>query len=298
MDKLRFIAWYGEHRDAMIGMFFAPIALSWYFYFEPTDQQWYTWGVVGIAVAVYFAVKKNFQKFCYDSILKGSSEFTKNPKISGATTEQLLDSYDNEILGTIDELREEKGDYLKIMASLVNLMEPEELMERLGKLRTLNLIRANLKRMTLTPAGLDAVNAPSSKATIPHIFASRLAKARLQLEEGDFGGSLDTVNILFEEILKSKIEEKYGLQIDNTWHELKRDGHVKRDFDKASLGELRHAAKQLGLIQESSLPYNILGSFLILRTSEKHSTGEKPDLEKNAKTALDFANAFLRHWFG
>ena len=299
MDKLRFIVWYGDHLDFVFVFHLIPGVLSWYFYFQPIGRQELTWAVFALMLAIYYWTKKRFRKYCQNLIIKKSGTFKEFPQISGATSEHLIDSFDKEILNTLDELREEKDDYLKVLPALSDIMTEKEIIYRLAKLRSLGLIRVQPSRVTLTPSGAEVMSTPAvaTKAIIPARFASILARVRIMFDEGNFNGAMDMVNILFEDILRATIEERLGEKLDSTWKELLKKGHVNRPFNRASLGVLLAACRHIGIISQGSIPDILLGIFLKLRVPQKHLTEIKVDPERDARSSLDLAQIFIRYWF-
>lgn len=291
--------WYAEHLEYIWLIYLVPAALSWYFYFKPIGTQEFTWLVVALMAGIYYWVKRRLRRFCYDTILKKSASFTRLPQISSATSEDLLDSFDIEIFNTLDELREEKDDYLKVLPALSDLMSGQEIIDRLGKLRSLGMIRVHPSRVTLTPTGKDVISAPfiAIRAFVPSRFSSTLARAQIELEQRNFNGVVDTINILFEDILRTAIESKLSKDLASTWKELLTRGSVNVPYDRASLGVLLSASRHIGLISRGSVPDNLLGTFLKLRTPEKHFTGMETDVEKDARSSLDLARIFIRYWF-
>lgn len=299
LDKLKLVVWYGSHPDLVFVLHLVPSALSWYFYFRPIGREELAWLMLGLMVLIYYWTKKHLRKYCQNLIIKKSDSFKKLPQISGATSEHLIDAFDMEILNTLDELREEKDDYLKVLPALSYIMTENDIVHRLAKLRSLGLIRAQPSRITLTPSGVETVSAPaiSFKAIIPPSFASTLARARIMFDQGNFNGAMDTVNILFEDILKAAIEEKLGEKLDSTWKNLLKNRHVNRPFNRASLGVLLGACRHIGIISEGSVPDNLLSTFLKLRVPQKHLTDQRSDPEEDARSSLDLAQIFLRYWF-
>lgn len=297
MNKLDLVIWYGEHSTLLFLIFAAPVALLWNYYFEPIDKQELTWIVIGMVVFVYFLSAKHLKTFCYELISQYAKNFSKKPDIKYSTSEQLIDRMDIEIISIIDEQREEKGDYFKIIGHM-DLVDPDELFERLGKLKVLGYIHATPKRLRLTSLGLQTLDSSIlPKSTIPAKFSVIVARAKIQLDEGNFNGVSDTVNILFEDILRDRIDDKLQKKLDEVWAELRQKSIVKRSFERVSLGELMAASRHLKIISQGSMEDHILSSFMKLRTPQKHSTGHSFDLQQSSKSAFDLASIFLRHWF-
>jgi len=297
MNKLNVAIWYGEHSTLLFLIFAAPVAILWYYYFELFDRQELTWIAIGIVVIAYFLSVKHLKFFCYDLITEHAKNFSKEPNIKHSTSEQLIDRMDIEIISIIDEQKEEKGDYFKIIEH-VDLVEPDELFERLGKLKVLGHIHATPKRLRLTSLGLQTLDSNvMPKDTIPAKFSVNTSRAKIQLDEGNFNGVSDTVNILFEDILRNTIDNKLQEKLDETWAELRQKSIVKRSFEKVSLGELMAACRHLKIISQGSMEDHILSSFMKLRTPQKHSTGYELDPQQASKSAFDLASVFLRHGF-
>lgn len=253
-----------------------------------------------LAILIYFWTKKRLRRCVQSLIIEQTDSFKELPQISRATSEQLVDAFDMEILNTVDELREEKDDYLKVLPALSDIMTENEVVYRLGKLRSLGLIRAQPSRVTLTPSGVEILSTPplSIRAIVPPRYASTLARARIMLDQGNFNGVIDMTNILFEDILKGAIEEKLGKKLDSKWKELQKKGHVGRPFNSASLGVLLFACRNIGIISKGSIPETLLGAFLKIRVPQKHLTETKADPERDARSSLDLAQIFIRYWFG
>ena len=299
MDRLKVIVWYGDQPELVFILHLVPAVIAWQLYFRPIGREELSWLVVILMVVIYYWTKRRFRKYCHDLIIKKSVSFKELPQISGATSEYLIDSFDKEILNTLDELREEKDDYLKVLPALSDIMPENEIITRLAKLRSLGLVRVKPSRVTLTPAGLEALSTPSfaTKAIVPARFSAILARARIMFDEGNFNGVMDTINILFEDILKATLEERLGKKLDSTWKDLLRKRHVNRPLNRASLGVLLAACRHIGVISQGSIQDNLLGTFLKLRVPEKHLTKKKTDPEKDARSSLDLAQVFIRYWF-
>jgi hypothetical protein len=262
-------------------------------------MQYHTWLVAAAVVVVWYFITDHLRKVCYDSVSSYAKSFSEKPVISTATSEYVIDYIDNEILGNLDELREQKGDYLKLFAPMIDLVEPQELIERLGKLRALGFLRITPKRVALTSLGLQAIDNEifSKKSIVPPQFSQTLARAKIQLDDRNFNGVLDTINILFEDILRSAIIDRLRTNADEKWAQLKSEKHVVHDLDRASLGELLKGCRMLKIVNDGSIEENTISSFLKLRTPQKHSTGIHSDSQPAARSSLDLANIFVRHWF-
>lgn len=297
MNKLDLAVWYGEHSGQVLLVFGTPVALLWYFYFEPIDRQELTWIVIGAVAATYYFSANRLKKYCYETISKNTTAFARKPNIKNPTSEDLIDRIDVDLMTKIDEMREEKGDYFKIIGS-VDIVEPNELLERLGKLKYLGYIHASPRRLTLTSLGLESLdNLNLPKVTIPPRFSVLLARAKINLDEGNFNGVLDTVNILLEDLLKVGIEIALGNKLEETWTRFKKEGKVVRDFERVSLGQLLSVSYDLRIVKRNSIIDNTIASFLKLRTPQKHSVDLESDPHQDAKSALDMVNIILRDWF-
>ena len=300
MDRVKVIVWYGDHPDLVFVLHHAPAVVVWQLYFRPIGREELSWLVVGLLFLIWYWTKRRFRKYCHDLIIKESVSFKELPKINGSTSEYLIDSFDKEILNTLDELREEKDDYLKVLPALSDIMPENEIISRMAKLRSLGLVRVKPSRVTLTPAGLETISTPAfaTKAIVPSRFSSILARARMMYDEGNFNGVMDTINILFEDILKTTLEERLGETLESTWKDLLERRQINRPLNKASLGVLLAACRHIGIISQGSMPDILLGAFLKLRVPEKHLTKTKADPETDARSSLDLAQIFIRHWFG
>lgn len=297
MKKLDIASWYGEHSTQVLLAYAITPALLWYFYFEPIDRQELTLIPIAIVAVIYFWSAKYLKNFCYETISHYAQQFSNKPTIKNPTSEELIDRIDIDIISKIDELREEKGDYFKVLDS-VDIVDSEELLQRLGKLKYLGYVHCTRRRVSLTGLGLEYLDSSSlPKAIVPPRFSVLLARAKINLDEGNFNGVLDSVNILFEDILRSGIEEKLGDQLDEKWAEFRKDKKVIREFDRASLGHLLTACLELRIIIHSSIVDNIISSFLKLRIPQKHSLDKDTNPQQDAKTALDMANIVVREWF-
>ena len=299
MYKLKVIAWYGANLEWIFLLYQIPSVIIWQLYCRPIGQEASSWIVVFLMVLVYYWMKKPLHKYCHDLIIKNPISI-KDFEISRATSEYLIDSFDKEILRTLDELREEKDDYLKVLPALLGIIPEDEIIARFAKLRFLGLVKVKPSRVTLTPAGLETVSTRfvSTKAIMPARFSTILARARMMFDDGNFNGVIDMTNILFEDTLKTALKEKLGSKLDSTWKDLMKKGHVNRPIDRASLGVLLAACRHLDLISQGSIPDSLLGTFLKLRVPEKHLTKEKPDPERDARSSLDLAQVFIRYWYG
>ncbi|MEM2141060.1 hypothetical protein [Nitrososphaera sp.] len=299
MDKLAFATWYGEHSNLVFLIYAAPVVLSWYFYFEPQDIQYHTWLVIAATVAVWYFVTGHLRKICYEFVSRYSRKFAESPLINSATSEYVIDYVDNEILGKLEDLREEKGDYLKLFGPMADLVEGQELLERLGKLKALGFVRITPKKVALTSLGLQAIDNEifSKKSIVPPQFSQTLARAKMLLDDRNYNGVLDMVNILFEDILRSAIIDNLGVSAEERWAQLKGERRVVHDLDRASLGELLSVCRLLKIVNNGSLEENTVSSFLKLRTPQKHSTGINSDVQQSARSSLDLASVFVRHWF-
>ena len=276
-----------------------PVGIIWHFYLKPIGQEFLTLLPLGLMVRIYYWTKRQVRMYYYKLINRKSSIYKELPNIDIPTSEHLIDSFDIEILRTLDELREEKNDYLKIFPSLSSIMHEEELVNRFVKLRSIGLIRVQPSRITLTPAGFETLSTPSfaTKAIVPSRFSSMLVRARIMLDENNFNGIMDTINILFEEILKSRIEEKFGDKLESIWKDLLKNRHVNVFYNRASLGVLLGASRQMGIIARNSISDHLLSTFLKLRNPEKHASKIKSDPIKNARSSLELAQIFVRYWF-
>ena len=158
LNKLKIVAWYGANIELVALLFQIPSIIIWQLYFRPIGQEALSWIVVFLMFLVYYWMKRPLRKYCYDLIIKESVSL-KDFQITTATSEYLIDSFDKEILRMLDELREEKGDYLKVLPALLDTIPEEEIITRLAKLRFLGLIRVKPSRVAPTPAGLEVTTA-------------------------------------------------------------------------------------------------------------------------------------------
>ena len=308
VDKIRLCGWYSSNEAINILFAFPPVLL-WYFYFTPINQQVLFWPVAGLMWVFYWYLRRRIRRFCYQTTLEKSNSFLQSPKITEPTSEELLDSFDVEVLQRIDEARDEKRtDYINLMADLSDIIEPPELFNRLGKLRALSLVRTTPARVSLLPRGMDVLQAPATShlSRVPTKYSTLLARARIDMENGNFNGVTDDVHVLFEEVLRDALQKELGRSMDIEWKKLQAAKVVTPDLNRAGLGHLLRAASRLGVIDPGSAYYMWLSSFLAVRNPQKHALGEDPGDGEGvvsgetsaevAKTSLEIAEIFLRHW--
>jgi len=298
MNKFEFIALYGTNSGLIFFLYQIPSFIIWQLYLQPIGQEMFSWIVVFLMALLWYWTKKPLRNYCYKLIINESVSLKDIP-ITRATSEYLVDSFDLEMLRVLDELREEKGDYLKVIPALLATIPEGEIIHRLANLRVLGLVKVQPSRVVLTPAGLEIITAPyiSTKAILPPNFSAILTRARIMFDENNLNGVMDTINILFEDILRASLEEKFDEELDSKWEDLLKNGHVKVPLNRASLGVLLSACRQVGIVSRGSIPETLLGVFLKLRASGKHSTKEKSDPEKDARSSLELAQMFTRYWF-
>jgi len=290
---------YAEYLELVFVSMVALAALCPFLFLGDPGYRDYVLPAAVIGMATYYLVKRPIRKYCHGLILKGSESFSITPRISGATSEYLVDQFDKEILKIVNESRGNRGDYLSLLPQFALFVTEKEAVERLARLRSLGFITANASGVILTPTGMELASIPTlaPQAMLPGTFAAALAKARMEYDRRNFNGATDEVNKLLENVLRAKLEEKYGDSLDSEWSRLLFEGVVKRPYDQANLGILLPACRSLEIIKAGSIYDSILGVFLKLRAPEKHSTGIETDSEKDAKSALELAQIFTRYWF-
>lgn len=297
MIKLSLATWYSEHSTQVLLAFAAPVAIAWFGFFENAENQYPMWLIIGAVIGIYYWSKTHLKNYFFDTVTHYAEEFTKKPSITENTTEEIVDHLDIDILGFIDGMEEDKGEYVKIIGS-IDLIEPEILLHRLGKLKSLGYVYATQRRITLTNQGLGLLTTSGvQQISLPPKFSTLLVKAKMYFEEHNYNGVPDMVNILFEKILRSLIEEKLGNNLEKDWKIFREEGRVKRDFDKVSLGELLGICNTLKIIEIGSIGNNTIQSFLKLRIPQKHSVKKEDYPLQTAKSALDLAELFIREQF-
>lgn len=295
VNKLDLATWYSEHSTQVFLLFAAPAAIAWFGYFENAENQYPMWLIIGAVLVTYYWSKKHLKNYCFHLVTNYAKEFAKKPEIEGNTTEGIIDATDIDIIGIIDGMEEDKGEYIKIIGS-TDIVEQDELLRRLGKLKSLGYIHATARRVTLSSLGLGILDTSGvQQISIPAKFSTILAKAKLYFEEGNYNGVSDAINILFEEILRSLLEEKFSSDnLDKEWKKLREEGRVRREFASVSLGELLGVCNLYKLIKKGSVEDNTILSFLKLRTPQKHSVNKEQPPLQTAKNSLDLANVFIR----
>ena len=116
-------------------------------------------------------------------------------------------------------------------------------------------------------------------------------------DEDNYNRIADTINILFEELLRKFIEGELGSKLGDEWAKLQQDKIVRKNFDRVGLSELFSVCKYLKIIPKNSVEEHIIASFLQLRTPQKHSTKKEHEPQQTAKSAIDLANIFIREKF-
>lgn len=297
MDKLDLASWYAEHSGQVLLVFAAPVAAAWFLFFESAERQEPIWIIIGAVAAIYYWSKNYLKNYCFNTITSYSKKFSKKPELSQITSEDLMDTIDMEILTKIDEMSEDKGEYIKVIAA-VDIIDPEELLERLGKLKSLGYVHSTSRKVSLTNMGIEAFHTTGIQhVALPARFSTLMARAKLWYEEGNYNGVADTINIFFEDILRKFIEDELGDKLNEKWTQLQNENKVRRDFNKVGLGEMLGVCNILKIIQKGSIEDNMIGSFLKLRTPQKHSVNKEQKPQQIAKSTLDLANVFVRERF-
>ena len=175
----------------------------------------------------------------------------------------------------------------------------------MGKQKSLGIIRTLPRRVTLTARGLEYISSPRrpTSARVPPKYASRIATSRIYFDEGNYAGAVDEVYKLFEQLLRDRISDSLGETLSSQWKRLQT---VRTDYDRASLGVLLGAVRELRLISPDSLTYKLFDSFLSLRNPMKHAISSEVSEDRNtgytndqssARSALQIAEVLLRYWF-
>lgn len=155
MNKLDLASWYAEHSGQVLLVFAAPVAAAWFLFFESAERQEPIWIIIGAVAAIYYWSKNYLKNYCFNTITSYSKKFSKKPELSQITSEDLIDTIDMEILTKIDGMSEDKGEYIKVIAA-VDIIDPEELLERLGKLKSLGYVHSTSRKVSLTNMGIEA----------------------------------------------------------------------------------------------------------------------------------------------
>lgn len=297
MNKLDLATWYAEHSGQVLIVFAIPVAIAWFYYFESAEQQEPIWIIIGTVAGAYYWSKRHLKQYCYKKVSKYAEKFSKTPKFSSSTSEELIDTLDMDILVKLDEMEEEKGEYLKLISAL-DIVDSEEALERLGKLKSMSYVHATSRKISLTSSGVDLLNTPLIQRTLlPPKFSTVFAKAKIWYDEGNYNGVADTINILFEELLRKFLENELGDKLSDEWAKLQSEKIIRKSFDRVGLGELYSVCKYLKIIQESSVEGHMIASFLQLRIPQKHSTKKESEPQQIAKSAIELANIFIREKF-
>ncbi|MCH7561033.1 MAG: hypothetical protein IIC67_06670 [Thaumarchaeota archaeon] len=183
MNKLDLATWYAEHSGQVLIVFAIPVAIAWFYYFESAEQQEPIWIIIGTVAGAYYWSKRHLKQYCYKKVSKYAEKFSKTPKFSSSTSEELIDTLDMDILVKLDEMEEEKGEYLKLISAL-DIVDSEEALERLGKLKSMSYVHATSRKISLTSSGVDLLNAPLIQRTLlPPKFSTIFAKAKIWYDE-------------------------------------------------------------------------------------------------------------------
>ena len=176
MNKLDIATWYAEHSGQVLIVFAIPVAIAWFYYFENAEQQEPIWIIIGVVAGTYYLSKRHLKQYCYKKVSKYAEKFSKNPKFSSSTSEELIDTTYMDILVQLNEMEEEKGEYLKVISAL-DIVDSEEALERLGKLKSMGYVHATPRKISLTGLGIDLLNAPLIQRTLlPPNFRQFLQK--------------------------------------------------------------------------------------------------------------------------
>jgi len=298
-NTLRLLLWYSERLENEVFLMHVGLAIlvgyTLYFLY-PLEFPW-SWMVpITIAIFLYYYAKGLVRKKLSQMVRTAAKDFSEKPSFKSKTTEELIEAIDIEILSAI---RDNGGDYIKFMPDLALTFDTDEVVAGLGKLTSLEKVKAYTDKIVLTAEGMEILSTPpvSLSYTIPPDLAERIVKVKLLMKSQDFGSAIDEVNKLFEYLLRNEFKKKYQDDYETEWNTLRKNQSVKRDFSKASLGELLSACRQVRILKRGDFFENLILAFLKIRVPGKHETEEVVVAEENAQTALDLAQSFLRHWY-
>ena len=237
-------------------------------------------------------VGDTIRKSLAKGIFVSSELFRKVLTIEEETTETCVDSVDREILNAI---KNEGRDYEKFIPAILLWLPAGDLMRRLGKLHALYYIYVGSdEKVALTPQGMDILLLPPSTlaTNVPEDVARIIAEIKLAFLNGDFDGVVNTTTKMFEHILRTALEKKFGNQLMEKWQSLK-----EKPYDRAGLGVLKGACLKLKVFSRGSIPNRTLESFLKIRAPVSHKAVELIDSASTAKITLSLVEVFVRYWF-
>jgi hypothetical protein len=210
----------------------------------------------------------------------------------GLTTEELIDTIDQEILKSI-KIRGKS--YKEFASPIIQWLPSDEFLKHLGKLHALNhLYITDENKIALTAEGIGLTLLPPSTLVprVPRDVAMRIAEIRLAFLDGDFDKVINAANILFEYVLRNVLKDKFGEDLEKKWGSLE-----MKPLDRATLGDLKTACIKSGIFSENSVEAKLLEIFSQLRVPISHQRKKKIDLTSSAKMTLDLAEMFVRYWY-
>lgn len=237
-------------------------------------------------------VDDTIRKSLTKGIFASSELFRRVLTIEEKTTEMCVDSVDGEILNAI---KNEGRDYEKFIPAILLWLPAGDLMRRLGKLHALYFIYVDSdEKVALTPQGMDVLLLPPSTliTNVPEDVAKTIAEIRLALLNGNFDGVVNTATKMFEQILRTALEKRFGCQLIEKWQSMK-----MKPYNRAGLGVLKDACLKLKVFGKGSIPNKTLESFLRLRAPVSHEATELIDRASTAKMTLNLVEIFVRYWF-
>lgn len=212
--------------------------------------------------------------------------------LSFATTDYLVDSLDVEVLKAV---RTVGGDYDKFIPEVLKFLSLEILLSRLGRLRTIGFIDLKPPRkILLTSLGMDAVYLPPVvlSARVPLEVGNRLAEIRSAFRDGDYYEVSNKSTRILEAIIRERLEGKFQKDLEMVWGGLR-----TRDYDRATLGDLKNACLALKVIRKDDLSDHILSMMLKLRIPMSHEKDEVSTPQNIASITLRLVEAFIRVWY-
>ncbi|MDE1852584.1 MAG: hypothetical protein KGI38_02420 [Thaumarchaeota archaeon] len=300
------VGFYSRHYEGIFIVYAIPSVLVWYLYLRIIDQQYYFWPIFGVSVLLYLYVRRRINRYCYHLIQSYPENSSSVDYGTGYTDVDLLDSFDIEVLTKINEIREDNGDYLRLINVTSSLIDARDLFRRLSKLKNLNLVRAVPARLALTPSGLEKLSAPRVIRTskIPPQVGAMLAKAKADFAQGNFNGTVDDINMMFEWTLRDALTHRFGDALGDKWKALQKAGAINPDLRVANLGALLRACRELAVTEVASVTYKLVDSFWAIRNPQKHSESQGQqavntfeEQVRSAESSIQIAEAFLRYWF-
>jgi hypothetical protein len=285
MKGTQLLAWLVENFDQWIFFIFVFIGLVVFVsvIVQKMSPSILIGGIVFVGL-VYVLVRELTISQCQRFIRKASKQFADHGEIHTKTNEDALDFVDIAILKLVDSAG---GRYTDLIPEANPKFEMSEFFTHVGKMQSMGYLTGHRTKVVLSELGLETVSMPTSgfSASVPWDIATQYARAKTKLTTGDLGGAVDEANKLFEMCLRTRLAK--GL-----W-----DEKPRKEYERATLGDLLNASRELDLIQSSSLADLVLSSFLKLRTPSKHLTAVESVPLRVAESSVDLARVFLRDWY-